>query len=189
VGILDAIVQPAADLALVDCAQALERRAIGSKPIRDDRLGLAMLVKRLSQEFQCCLLVTTLRDEAFEHLALVIDSAPEIVFHPVDLHENLVEVPSSMPERPHRLDPATTDLRGENGAKPVPPEPDRFMRDVDASLVQQVFDIPQRKWVSDVHHHRKADDLGRRLEVTKYAGIAHAVRLAAHPSNGKPIFL
>jgi hypothetical protein len=64
----------------------------------------------------------------------VINSAPEIVFHAVDLHENLVEMPASMAEIPHRLDPATADLGRENRAEPVPPEPHRLVRDVDAAL-------------------------------------------------------
>jgi hypothetical protein len=55
--------------------------------------------------------------------------------------------------------------------------------------VPQVFHIPKRKRVSNVHHHRQADDLGRRFEVPENAGVAHAVRLAALPSGGNPIFL
>jgi hypothetical protein len=43
-------------------------------------------------------LVAALRHEAFEHFTLVIHGAPEVVLHPVDLHENLVERPLPMPE-------------------------------------------------------------------------------------------
>jgi len=32
--------------------------------------------------------------------------------------------------------------------------------DIDAALGQQVFDLPQRQWISDVHHHREANYLG-----------------------------
>ncbi len=39
------------------------------------------------------------------------------------------------------------------------------MADFDPALVQQIFDIPQRKWKPDVQHHRKTDDLGTGLEV------------------------
>jgi hypothetical protein len=48
-----------------------------------------------------------------------------------------------VPEIPHRLDPAATDLRRENRPEPVPPESHRLMRDVDAALVEQVLDVPQ----------------------------------------------
>ncbi len=118
----------------------------------------------------------------------MIDSAPEIVLHPVDLHEHLVEVPASMPETPHRLDAAAPDLRGKDGAETVPPEPNRLMCDIDAPLVQQILDVPQRERIPDIHHHREADDLGRGLEVAEDAGVAHPVRLAALPASGKPIF-
>jgi hypothetical protein len=62
------------------------------------------------------------------------------------------------------------------------------VRDVDAALMQQVFDIPQRQWIPDNHHHRQADDLRRRLEVAKNAGVAHLVRLAALTVSDRPVF-
>jgi len=115
------------------------------------------------------------------------------VLHAVDLHEHLVEVPAPMPERPHRLNTVATDLRCEirceNGAKPVPPEPHRLMRDIDAPLMQKVVDVPERERISDVHHHCQADDLGRGLEVAENARACHPVRLAALPVSRKPIFL
>jgi hypothetical protein len=102
-----------------------------------------MTSKRFPEEFQRCFLIATLRDEALEHFTLVVDSAPEIVFHAVDLHENLVEMPSPMPEIPHRVDPAAADLGSENRPEPVPPEPHSLMGNVDATLMQQVLDVPQ----------------------------------------------
>jgi hypothetical protein len=89
-------------------------------------------------------LIPAFRDDAFEHLSFVVNSAPEIVVHAVDLHENLVEMPASMPEMPHRLDPTSPDLGRENRAEPVPPEPDRLIRDIYAPLMKQVFNIPKR---------------------------------------------
>jgi hypothetical protein len=53
-----------------------------------------------------------------------------------------------------------TDLCGEHRAEPVPPETHGLVADVDAALGQQVFDLPQRQWISDVHHHREANYLG-----------------------------
>ena len=35
----------------------------------------------------------------------MIDCAPEVVLHSVDLHENFVEMPLPMPKRSHRLHP------------------------------------------------------------------------------------
>ena len=92
---------------------------------------------------QRCFLVAALGDEALEHLTLMINRPPEIVFHAVDLHENFVEMPASLPEIPHRLDTTAPDLGLEDGAEPVPPEPHRFVGDIDAALVKQVLHIPQ----------------------------------------------
>jgi len=52
------------------------------------------------------------------------------------------------------------DLRGKHGTEPVPPETYCFMADIDATLKQQIFDLPQRKRIVDVHHHREANNLG-----------------------------
>jgi hypothetical protein len=44
---------------------------------------------------------------------------------------------------PHRLDPVSPDLGRENRPQLIPPEPHRFVGDVDAALVEQVLDLPQ----------------------------------------------
>jgi hypothetical protein len=49
---------------------------------------------------------------------IALDNAPEIVLHPVDLHENVVEVAALMKERTHRLNAAPPDP----DRKIVPPE-------------------------------------------------------------------
>ena len=41
------------------------------------------------------------------------------------------------------------------------------MADIDPTLMEQVFDIPKRERKSDIHHYRKLDDLGRRIEIAK----------------------
>jgi len=53
-----------------------------------------------------------------------------------------------------------SDLRGEHGTEPVPPEPYRLVANVYAALEQQVFDLAERQWIAHVHHHREADYLG-----------------------------
>jgi hypothetical protein len=62
------------------------------------------------------------------------------------------------------INPSAADLTGKHRAKSVPTKPERLMADVDASLVQQIFDITKRKWDPDVQHHCKADDLTARLK-------------------------
>jgi hypothetical protein len=57
--------------------------------------------------------------------------------------------------------------------------------DIDAALGQQVLNLAQRRRLSDLHHHRQADNLGRRIEITEW--VSHPTR----PKNGfvclKPI--
>ena len=56
---------------------------------------------------------------------------------------------------------------------------------IDAALEQDVFYLAQRKWVPDVHHHREANDLGRRVERT--GGVSHPTRLRTGLPNIKAI--
>jgi hypothetical protein len=55
----------------------------------------------------------------------------------------------------------------EVGAEPINPVTDRFMADVDSSLMEQVFDIPQGQRKSNIQHHRELDNFGRGLEVAE----------------------
>jgi hypothetical protein len=41
------------------------------------------------------------------------------------------------------LNPLPSDLHGEQWPKPVPPETDRFMADIDPAFVQQILHIPE----------------------------------------------
>ncbi len=79
-----------------------------------------------------------------------------------------------------------SDFRGEHRTKPVPPEPHRFMADIDAAFEQQIFDMPQRQRIADVHHHREADHLGRAVEISE--GIAHRRKLQTAAPRLKPIW-
>ena len=69
-----------------------------------------------------------------------------------------------------------------NNGQPEPPEPDGLMAHLDAALVQQALYIPEREREPDVEHHRQADDLGARLEVSERAALAHAKTLRRRPA-------
>jgi hypothetical protein len=57
--------------------------------------------------------------------------------------------------------------------------------DLDTAFVQQIFDLPQRQWKTDIHHHGKADNLGRSLEITEW--ISHRRTLRNPPRRLKAI--
>jgi hypothetical protein len=52
-------------------------------------------------------------------------------------------------------------IRREQWTKAVPPEPDRLVTDVDATLEQQILNVPQAQWKPDIHHDNQPDHLGR----------------------------
>ncbi len=56
------------------------------------------------------------------------------------------------------------------------------MTHVDASLVQQIFDIPKRERETDVQHHCKADDFGTGFEVLEGCRIGHGQKLRNTPT-------
>ena len=63
------------------------------------------------------------------------------------------------------------------------------MADVDAALVQQVFDVAERQREPDVHHDRQADDFGRGLEVPERGTLGHPGRLASQVGSLKEFAL
>ena len=58
--------------------------------------------------------------------------------------------------------------------------------DIDAPLKQQILDLAQRKRIPDIHHHRQADDLGRRVEIAER--IFHPTRLRTAQLRIKPVY-
>jgi len=43
--------------------------------------------------------------------------------------------------------------------------------DIDATLKQQILDLAQRQRITNLHHHRQADDLGWRIERAERNGF------------------
>lgn len=52
---------------------------------------------------------------------------------------------------------------------------------INASLVQQIFDIAKGKWKANIQHHRQADDLGRRFDLTEWETFCHSATLSEPP--------
>jgi hypothetical protein len=105
----------------------------------------------------------------------MVNGAPQIAELAVDLDEHLIQVPAPLRIAPHVRDASLPNLGGEHRTKPVPPEPDGLVADVDPALGQQILDVAQRQRVSHVHHHDQTNDLWRAVEISER--IAHAPRL------------
>ncbi|WP_299950222.1 hypothetical protein [Hyphomonas sp. BRH_c22] len=56
------------------------------------------------------------------------------------------------------------------------------MADIDATLVQEVFNIVPRQRESDIHDHAKLDDFGRVFKVARWV-LGHFQRLNARISH------
>ena len=82
VGILDPVVQPASGLLATGGANRLQRGAIGPQAVGHDGAGAAMAFHCFLDEFQRRSLVPRCGDEGLQHLALVIDGAPEVRISP-----------------------------------------------------------------------------------------------------------
>ena len=96
----------------------------------------------------------------FPALPLVINRPPKVVALAVDLHENLVQMPLPIRIGSHSTDPFPADFSGKHRANSIPPVPHSFVADADAALVQQVLDIPKRKWKAKVESESTAYPLG-----------------------------
>jgi hypothetical protein len=129
-----------------------------------------MPAKRLSLEIQCGFSIAGLGAVAFEHLAFMVDGAPQVMSYPVDLHENFIEMPATMLECSHGLHPISTDLGSKYSAEAVPPEANGLMCDVDAAIVELILDVAQGTRVPDIQHNRQTDNLRRRSEVSTRCG-------------------
>ena len=139
-----------------------------------------MPLRRFLEKFQCGFLVAPLRHKAFEHFALVVDGPPQVMQFTANLHKNLVHVPPPV-ARPHSRNPTFPDFRSKHR-----PEPNRFMADVNAPLMQQILHVAEQQWKTDVHHHRQPNDLGRGFEVSEVAAFYHAMMLCGGPAILKP---
>ena len=104
----------------------------------------------------------------------MVDRTPKVVCFAVDTHKHLVQVPASVRVR-SPINTSCSDLCCENWPEPVPPEPNRFVADVNAAFKQEVFDLTERQRIAHVHHHREADDLWRTVEISE--GISHSSTL------------
>lgn len=117
----------------------------------------------------------------------MIHSTPEVMRVTVNLNENLVQVPLPIGMGAHLLDTFSADLGSEQRAKSITPKPNRFVTDIDPSLMQKVFDVSLGKREADVHHHRQANDVGAGFEVPKWRVYCHQAKLRSRPAPHKSV--
>ena len=87
----------------------------------------------------------------------------------------------------YRTNPALADLRCKDRTEPMPPIPHRFMADIDAAFMQQIFYVSKRQRKTNVQHHRQANDLAARFKVAKWVRFGHPTKLRNRPARLKPV--
>src|SRR5271157_1757586 len=132
------------DLLAIGDADLFHRRGIRAKPVCDDGPRSAICLHHALEKLQRRSLVPLRSDDRFQHLAFMIDGAPEIAKLAVDLHERLIQMPTPLRIPAHVRYPLLSELGSKHRAKPVPPKPDRLMADVDPALGQEILDVAQR---------------------------------------------
>ena len=95
-GSLGSIVEPTAGRLVRLVADLLHRSTAGAMTVRCDCLWLAATLQRALQKRMRSLAIPAFGGKHFQHLAFVIDRAPEIVRFTVDLNEHLVHVSSPL---------------------------------------------------------------------------------------------
>src|SRR5271165_2210329 len=169
------IVKATTNLVAIDIADLAHRGGIGAKPVGDDAPRPAIFLHDPLQKLRRRSLVPLRPDHRFQNLALVIDSPPEIAELAVDLHKDLIQMPTPLGEAALMRYPFLSDLGGEHRAKSVPPKSDCLMADVDPPLGQEILDVAQRQRVPQVHHYDQTDHFRRAVEISKR--IAHGLKL------------
>ena len=139
-----------------------------------------MLLHCFLEKFQRSLPVSRLRNETFPNLAFMIYGPPEVVPLAIDLHEDLVEMPTPA-ARFHTLDPALSDLGGKHRSEATPPEPDSFVAYVYTGLVQQSLHVAERQRQTNVTLHRQVNDLTTGHEVREWVAPGHRGMLRDQP--------
>ena len=167
---------------IVTKSQVLKGSSVGPKLVRHQNMRATMPLHRFSEEFQRGFSIPALGHKGFQDFSFVINGSPKVMGDAIDLHEDLVQMPTPVGQGPHSLHPFAPDLGGKHWAKAVPPEPHGFMADLDAPLMQEVLDVAQRERVADIEHHRQADDLGAGLEVAEGGALDHLTRLGGKVS-------
>jgi len=101
----------------------------------------------------------------------------------VDFHENFVQMARPIRIATHPARPVSTDFGSTHRAKSIPSKSSRFVADLDPTLVQQVFDVSERKWKANVHHDRQANDFKAAVKVLEGVRFVHATKLRNYPAR------
>ena len=127
---------------------------IAAQLVGDDDPRLTKSRDQPVQEPPCRLGVATGLNPDFKRVPVSIDSPPEPLFYPVDLNNDLFQMPFAI-----WSGTVPADARREMRAKPVDPKTYRFSADNDTPLRQETLDIRRAERKPVIGPDRISDDL------------------------------
>ena len=131
--------------------------------------GFASLTfQELAEEPLGRLPVAARLDENVDHVAVLVNGAPEILPLTLDRHEDFVQVP-----RVAQATFSSLELSSVLRTKPPRPLADGLVGDDDPPLSEKIFDVSEAQTESVVESDGVADDLGRQpvSEVARRSGV------------------
>ena len=139
-------------------AQIVGDQLIGGEPA---------FFQEFAHQFQRGMLVSLGLDEHVEDLALAVDGAPQIDHAAGNLEINLVKMPSRV-----RLGATFAQICRDHRPEMVHPAPNRFVRDGDSALRQQIFNVAEAQSESKIQLDRLLNDR-RREAITVVVDFLH----------------
>ena len=129
--------------------QTIRPQSLTLQQLSKESLGGAAISPRLNQNV--------------DDIAVLIDRSPQVLLLTLNLHEHFIQIPEVAEPACFLLQPTSV-----LAAKLPAPLADRFKGDDDASLGQQIFDIPEAEAEAILEPYGVADD-HRRESVTAVA--------------------
>ncbi len=160
VGVLGSVVQ-VATLSMLHSRQYLSLRCFIAPELVGDYHSWYVLaaLEQLAEELLGRGFVPAALHQDVQHVALLVDSPPQVMSLPVDLEEHFVQVPFIPWSRP-----MATQLVGVGLPELAAPLPHRLVADHNSPLVQEFFDIPKAQREAMVQPDGVADDFSREAE-------------------------
>ena len=137
-------------------SEIAQRGTIGWQFVRHDcGWSEALCLEQFAHQFQCGPLVSSGLDQEIQNLPFTIYGAPQIHIPAIDRDEYLIEMPACVCGWMR-----SSELSGVGKAKFYRPAADGFIGDIDATLGQQILDIPKAQRKSEIQPDGILDDLG-----------------------------
>ena len=136
------------------------RHLVAGQLVGDDHPGhVPQALEQSAEELLCGHRVSARLHQNVEHVAVLVDRAPQVPLCAVDLDEHLIQVPFVAQPRT-----TTAQLVRVLLPEPVAPGPDRLIGHVDTTFEHQLLHVAEAQREPVVQPDAMADDLGRKPE-------------------------